>query len=477
MSDLLRYHCRRRGYVDLARPARPFSVQAQMCRAQTTVELAWHHNRIPRAGAGSAALVIGAGPGGMTAAMTAARLGFRVIVVDSSQKAFSLLDGVRHRELSPTLYDFPSPWWRRDRYPLYDDVIVPLPWKTGRADEVQSLWKTAHAEWPTELAKLAAANPALRGQVEFAPATTADVGGIKAGDDGRWRVAMSHANAPFSASFDLVVIATGLGTDARGLTAKGKDVPLPLRGRPRAVVMSGPGFWENDDLAEDNLGLDRAVAPRLLILGGGDGALQDLQRAMLRRDYHSPRAALDQIGLPEEHQVGLSMAAAQAVGHEWAVGFSRGDCWRRVNEACSAVEAWARRPEARDRILPMLRAPRPHVTLVHVEAAWSESYAVNRVLVAAVRGALDADGSTDLRVLMRSKLARVAAKPRLAAEIASAPLRCRGHAFEADFDTPAGPLTGQAFNLLSVRFGADKTGKKRPRSPRGRDHLPLCPPP
>jgi hypothetical protein len=101
--------------------------------------------------------------------------------------------------------------------------------------------------------------------------------------------------------FDLVVWAVGFGRERT-------TIPDPAGG-----TISGIPFWATDQLQDPQCGI-LASKPDVLILGSGDGALQDFLRAATR--LKSAREIYDQLQIPE-----MVRHAAQDIEAEFHRGF------------------------------------------------------------------------------------------------------------------------------------------------------------
>lgn len=244
----------------------PASIRDQMLRAALFAERAVARGVVDD-GAKSL-LVVGGGPAGLTAAMAAADLGVATTLVERSAARFGRYAACTTRVLDPTLYDWPMTHWRVGAFP-FDGRDATLPWKAGRASAIAAGWDAEFNVW------LAAfqADPANAGRFRLRPATSfvAPATGRPAavGPDGLVEVELRDASGTTSEKFGAVLSCVGWGEE-----------------RTAVGGFRGYRFWERDKLLH---GPPRA---RVILSGGGDGALQDLIRIATGRDA---REAFDAI--------------------------------------------------------------------------------------------------------------------------------------------------------------------------------------
>jgi hypothetical protein len=114
----------------------PVSVRDQMVRGQ---EIARRAEIAKLIGASRPLIVVGAGAGGVAAALTADKAGIPVVVIERGARPFDRQLRTPTRTIYPYLYD-----WPHDGY-IDDALVVPavLPWLEARADLAAHSWIAA----------------------------------------------------------------------------------------------------------------------------------------------------------------------------------------------------------------------------------------------------------------------------------------------------------------------------------------------
>jgi len=249
------------GVYTLGTPLTPISIRDQMVRGRWLVDRLLG-SKILRPGYRVA--VIGAGAGGATAAMRAADLGLRVQLIEQQGAPFTVQAGASTRWIDPAQYDWPSDHWQMGRFPWGSGPRMPLGFGAGFASRLATVWTVA----------LARAVLRSRGLLTVSPMSTV----------------------------------TGLTPTARGFVLSLKTTPMPgrpvARTRPRITrpvqaviwavghgmerhtlpnarggVFSSRPFWSADKLTATSCGNTTTSTPNVLVIGAGDGALQDFIRA------------------------------------------------------------------------------------------------------------------------------------------------------------------------------------------------------
>jgi len=202
-------------------------------------------------------LIYGAGAAGVSAAMTAARLGVPATVREKSDAPFGPQARSGTRWLHPHQYSWPKPEWRN---PEFEGLHArALAWKAGFAPEVAKQLSTQfdHAQ--------------RRYDITFAPNTAAaslpvrKAGWEKLPEPERRQLYLKRyqsfvAQEDPEQLFALYLICTGFGKERCSLP--------PHNGFP---------FWSTDPIPANDFGCGKKE-PRILLSGGGDGAQQDLLR-------------------------------------------------------------------------------------------------------------------------------------------------------------------------------------------------------
>jgi hypothetical protein len=332
----------------------PISVRDQMVRGQELVRRAVVEGLV---GPGRALIVVGAGAGGMAAAVAADKAGVGVIVIERGTRPFARQVGITARTIHPYVYD-----WPLDRY--QDTVLLPpavLPWKEATADRAARQWIAALAGHRL-VAFGSSVSPPL-----FplgAPAIAVHGGMVNV-----------HVSTPAGTGWlhgGMVLSSVGFGSEITSIQAA------------LGSTYHGWTFWQNDTLISHNLGA--AGAPDVVIAGGGDGALQDMVRALLDpsvRDVRDLLAALPPITDDIRARV---LDADDTATRTWLWGTSKeDDCpildklHKRVE---SAADDWWRTNavQIRTSLTPLWRTDVASVRLVHSCTHFGRSYALNRFL-------------------------------------------------------------------------------------------------
>ncbi|MDM0108652.1 FAD-binding protein [Variovorax sp. J22R24] len=334
-------------------------------------------------------LVLGGGAAGMTVAMTAAEGGVNVTVIEKDAAPFSTLLQASFRRVDPTEYDWPHAHWTKGVFPFGMRSAV-LPQTVGPGSALANSFMKEFQDWTAHRA-----GQMGRGKVTVRPPENADpfFAGItdlspKAGVDvsGPWKSATDTTER-----FAVVVRCYGFGDE---LTS---DFPPP----GSWGGFSGHRFWfDNDNLSDGHLPLPK-VLNGVLISGGGDGAMQDVQRALTgwfgkelfekletRGRELSPTFDLQ----PEWLRADILAAEDKARrAHAWKS--NKGvpgelEAWHKAIEAAVSklVASWKMSHSNLHALLravfrPEVMAKRLHVTWVVKEATPGYAYALNRFLV------------------------------------------------------------------------------------------------
>ena len=316
----------------------PISVRDQMVRGQELARRAIVAGLISK---GRSLIVIGAGAGGMAAAITAHKAGVPVIVIERGTRPFARQAGVTSRTIHPYAYD-----WPHDRHKA-TDLIAPavLPWREATADGAASQWTAALEAYRLIAFDSSVSPPPPPG----GPAIAIHDGVVNV-----------HVTTPAGSGWlhgGMVLSSIGFGTEITSIPAA------------RRSTYHGWRFWENDTMASANLGATRP--PEVLIAGGGDGALQDTLRALLVPSVHDIRDLLAALpAIPDDIRAAVGDAEDSATrAWLWAAG-GPDDCpilnelERRVRAA--AYRWWLTdRPAINQSLTPLWRTDISKVHLVH----------------------------------------------------------------------------------------------------------------
>ncbi len=189
--------------------------------------------------------VFGAGAAGVACAGALSFYRHDVVLFEE-RHAFCVQAGVHTRWLDPHEYDWPKHYWMHPHFP-FDIAIdeVALHYTSGWASEIYASLSFQLQDYLSEH------------KFRFFSNATDLVVGYNA-DFSRFTVSCSYGGAQehFEDEFDIIIDASGIREET-----------------PSFQTFTGIRYWENDDL------LELAPEARVLVVGGGDGALQDAIRA------------------------------------------------------------------------------------------------------------------------------------------------------------------------------------------------------
>ena len=379
-------------------------------------------------------LVIGGGTTGLTAALAAAKLGVSTTVIEKRDGPAFRLKECTTRDVDPTLYDWPADHWARGTFPV-SGAPVPLPWSRGLANEVVDPWEV----------QLAILGPETNPKVIYESWPVLDPAKPpKPGRGGLTRVTVRHKDGTSTK------VACGALVSCIGWNAEITRI--------KRSAFRGYAFWQ-DDPFQQPLKLPGGRLPRVLIAGGGDGALQDLIRITTNL---STRSVLERL-LSSNMQAKEALEAARnALKYPEDVA-ARALSWgnrdaqdepilkrletehEQVLGQLSASPAW---PVIEREVEAMFVKPFPEVTLAHSRAFLTQSYPLNRFLTLLL---LKVAGKRIIR-LRKARVERIVGKGHTCGRV---PKRChlKAHAIELKVDKTI--LPPQDFDVIVLRFGLD----------------------
>ncbi len=433
----------------------PASIRDQMVRARLVVDRLIENGRIGMKGPDL--LIIGAGSTGLTAAIRAASLGVRTVVVDEGKPGFRLRK-CTSRDVEPTLYDWPASHWPEARFP-WGGEKMPLTWEAGKANQIAIRWNNQLRAWKRLLGKLLVIHygttARLSSNVPAPSRTPSDL------------VEVSCVNTAVHPpqKFGAVVSCIGWGQES----CEGLSTPYRFNYR-------GYYFWDKDRFQDLNCGLPSP--PVILISGGGDGALQDLIRILTRKSAAQAFALV--LDAMRGHPGVLSAVTEEIREAEdvarralsWnlhkkhdAIAFRRlEDAHLRAIAHLKGSAAW---PSVLRVIERMLVTPMPTVHLGHAEAYFGQCYPLNRFL-----GLLLLDVAPSGIRKPGSRVVRVIGKGHVCG---GAPGPCHGKPHDVWVKDAAGGLTQHSYDVVILRYGL--LGPKRffpGEAVRVRQILPYC---
>jgi hypothetical protein len=233
----------------------PISIRDQILRGTTIAERLIGRGEI---GTTRPLVVIGAGAGGASAAMTASRHGVTTTLVEQGSAPFRTQSFSLSRLINPTQYDWPLDHFGTRRLPWQlSHPPLPLPFTANRARLLSLHWWGALRRHSTLYPTLTLLTGRFLGSV-----TPLRLGAMQS-----LRIVLD----------DSTTIHAGAIIDAKGFGAEGCVVESA--GKP---AYEGSPFWGPDTFDR----LD-PIRHNVLISGSGDGALQDYLRVVT----HLPSAA------------------------------------------------------------------------------------------------------------------------------------------------------------------------------------------
>lgn len=326
---------------------RPISIRDQMVRGRMLVERATAEGLL---GPHRRLLVIGAGAGGVSAAITAAQRGVRTLLVERTRGPFVRQQSCT-RHIDPTIYDWPASHWDRGHYP-WTPPPMPLPWRAGSARALALRWTHLLFTWRRRsmfrrFLNIRYDQPVLPDEV-FSRGTS---------------VVYAPPNAP-AQYFGAAISCVGFGSE-----------------RSSVAQYRGYDFWSDDPYDHPDLELPPGTSVSALVSGGGDGALQDFIRILTTEPIQvvfkivEAHVHLDQVReIEDRYQRACVWSAQRGDSHRVL------DDWHRALDDV-AERAWLslRRGTSIGGIKAVLRHG-IRIKLVHPCTHFTYCYAANRVL-------------------------------------------------------------------------------------------------
>ena len=431
------------------------SVRDQMVRGALFVRRAVEVGMLR---AGKSILVVGAGVGGATIAIASAEAGAKTLLIERAKRAFPRQAGCRTRIVEPTLYDWPVAHWDRHTFP-WEPPDVPLgPWSRGQAASLVPSWDKRLYDAVTRNPRLTfrtgewiEAEPILDPASQKVRAT---VHRQQPGAGGR-----GTSIQQFNELYDLVAICVGRSEEKTSIGS-----------------YCGFKFWQNDLFGEPNWGVPAGDEARVVILGGGDGALQDYLRLLTGRTAFEildairpePRLALELQALEDQTQRAFALSDQSRWGHDhrthhWLQGKVR-----------DLVSRWL--PGLGDRLKSLLSRRPASLKLVHWCTHFDRCYGLNRFLVLLVSEYLEAS-EREATIIPGAACNTVMGIGHRCDAVADELLRaetCHGKQHHVTLSTreecrPAAygaPLRSLDCNILIVRHGTNPLGFQNPSTGR-----------
>jgi hypothetical protein len=208
-------------------------------------------------------LVVGAGAGGVTAAMFAAENNIHTTLVEKEPKAFSV-QRRSSRQIHPVQYDWPVNHYIEGNA-FWNGLRMPLPFTVNESQQLTTNWNLILRDFANTNAIFR-----LMFNTEITEINVIEIRNIICDKPKSLRVTFD--NNAHSDNFSAVIWATGAGAE---------DCQFRLDGVPR---YEGIRFWHYDQFESERCGLpDDNPSPKIVISGSGDGALQDFLRCVTRQ--------------------------------------------------------------------------------------------------------------------------------------------------------------------------------------------------
>jgi hypothetical protein len=391
MDPLLKSHEVMPRFFNLGGRIDPVSIRDQMVRAQSIVERAAATGLIDRE---HPLLVVGAGAAGATAAIRAAQLNIKTVLIDRWSAPFLLQRQCRTRWVDPVQYDWWAPHWNVGRYPHRNRTIsgnpAPLPWSEERSHRIA-------AKLETLLNGYARGMPNL---LSIMYSSTAAV--VHSANARGWDLTVNGQYLQASA----VIWTIGLGAERH-------VVKPPPNASRQTTDYAGYSFWETD--AYEQIFPNRRRA-RIVISGSGDGGMQDFIRLTTKIGNRSAKEIYDHFGFTNSFynilRDKLGVAQDEVLrGFHWTDrGRYEHDVVRPFHFACQSLvdEIFAGNYHpAIDNVTVMraidgaLRDDFESVKLIYSCDHFTNSYPLNRFLVLLIATFLERE--TNRKVLVASR--------------------------------------------------------------------------
>jgi len=201
-------------------------------------------------------LILGGGAAGVTAAMTSAELGIPAVLYEKRPSCFTRQASC-DRYLDPNEYDWPADHWKLTSL----QKPVPLPYVAAKASVLAGRWRTEFDKW-----RKTSRNARLLTVNEHTELNPNDVL-FRAPDSVLALDPHTHSFARFGAALSCVGFAK-------------ERVHASEAREPDSTEYQGFPFWEWDPYDHPDFRLSLRRSPKVIISGGGDGALQDFIRVL-----------------------------------------------------------------------------------------------------------------------------------------------------------------------------------------------------
>jgi len=387
-------------------------------------------------------LIVGAGIAGISAAAAAAAQGVEALVVDTNSEPMALQGSVTSRWVGPFMYEWPlvhsgnqdyppnhpSFWDVPDRDTPSWSQTDPVPSSVLSGDVRTWLTKYLGGVWKSPRKRPRFLMSVNGSQVSHYVKKVFTPGGTNAATfiGTSWPL-----GGPSAVAFepDYILLAAGMGRE---------DVELTKGG------FSGVPFWSNDDLKDTVV-----QRQRMAVFGGGDGALQDVFRALTSFDHP--------LSLMKQLQVGASGQALQQLipgltvieGQSRLLGTwtARKDQWKVLDTKCAEfAKTFSKDADAVAKVAAAIRPGAGQIHLFVRGEGFSKAYLLNRFVIYLIEHAMLASphqfaGKMALKIV------------RNVTAVQSTPMTANGIRFRTRPTKGSGVLRTHRFDRVVVRFG------------------------
>ena len=357
-------------------------------------------------------LIVGAGLAGASAAVHAQALGMEVVVLESQGDAFGLQANVSSRIVGPFMYEWPGLEVQSQSYPVVRPTLgaphaSTASWLSPSPLKASDLAVELRAWLNGEMAKRnppkfyfnVKASETRKYVNDFVAAAASN--GAFVPPPLTLPPAVSGANKSVSIrrrkTFlpDYVILAVGMGEERVHLV---DGDPAGMRGLP---------FWCDDDLRSGGIA-DMNVA----VFGAGDGALQDVLRALTKHDH--PLDLIEALEGGSDHiksmidQVKPQLASLEHQSRLFAT-WSKGSVYELVDRECERIcHKLASDPIVKAGVLSELRPGSGIVYHVYRERYLTRAYLLNRFCVHLIHACVPPSGRLQHMRYVRQKDTSVA---------------------------------------------------------------------
>ena len=346
----------------ISAPLTPISIRDQMVRAKMFVDRAIEAGLI---GLDRPLLIVGAGAGGVTAALCAAGREIKVTLIEIAGHPFNFQRKCLSRWINPTQYDWPAHHWDEGIFP-WTHPPMPLPWRSWPSNLIAASWIQELRKGIREYADLLT----VKFNTTVSPIVPPKQGLLEVNYQEDLR---SKGVRNFTEYFGAALYAKGPGSE-----------------NTEIGTYKSFSFWETDDFEKSNLGLPMPIPPsryKVLICGGGDGALQDFLR--ITTGQHSVTDIMFRIWRFMPRDLVLWLFSEEDQAHRaslWNTKPQNHPVLQRLHDVHRRFVQRLLQPPSGPAIIAELQVLLQHsqtldVTFIHPCTHFSSSYSLNRLLV------------------------------------------------------------------------------------------------